>query len=85
MKAVARGQGLSPDDHPRPLRRVSRRPSEGEKRRFAELQKHRDSHATELGIDPTLIASRAVLSDLAYDWEKHAAELMNWQRDLLKP
>ena len=27
MKAIARGQGLAPDRHPRPLRRVSRRPS----------------------------------------------------------
>jgi ribonuclease D len=85
MSAIARGQGLSPDHHPGPLRRVCRRPSEGEKRRFAELQKYRDAHAARLGIDPTLIASRGTLSDLAHDWDKHAGELMNWQRDLLKP
>ena len=84
MKAVTRGQGLSPDHHPSPLRRVCRRPSEGEKRRFAELQKHRDAHAARLGIDPTLIASRGMISDLAHDWDKHVGELMNWQRDLLK-
>ncbi len=83
-KAVAHGLGLSPEGHPKPLRRVSRRPSEGERRRFMELQKHRDAHAATLGIDPTLIASRSVLSDLAYDWDKHVGELMNWQRDLLK-
>jgi ribonuclease D len=83
MKAIARGQGLSPDHHPRPLRRISRRPSEGERRRFAELQKHRDANAAALGIDPTLIASRGMLSDLAHDWDKHANELMNWQRELL--
>ena len=84
MYAIARGQGLSPDHHPNPLRRVCRRPSEGEKRRFADLQKHRDAHAARLGIDPTLIASRGMLSDLAHDWDKHAGELMSWQRDLLK-
>jgi ribonuclease D len=84
MKAIARGQGLAPDRHPRPLRRVSRRPSDGERRRFAELQKRRDSHAAALGVDPTLIASRGMLSDLAHDWDKHAGELMNWQRELLK-
>ena len=39
--------------------------------------------AAELGIDPTLIASRAVLSDLAHDWNKHEKELMKWQRDIL--
>jgi ribonuclease D len=83
MTAIARGQSLSPDHHPKPLRRICRRPSEGERRRFAELQKHRDAHAAKLGIDPTLIASRGVLSDLAHDWDQHAVELMNWQRDLL--
>jgi len=36
-----------------------------------------------LGIDPTLIASRAVLSDLARDWEESSTELMKWQRNLL--
>ena len=83
MKAIARGQGLSPEHHPRPLRRISRRPSDGERRRFADLQNRRDSHASALGIDPTLIASRGMLSDLAHDWDRHASELMNWQRDLL--
>jgi hypothetical protein len=24
-----------------------------------------------------------MLSDLAYDWDKHHADLMNWQRALL--
>jgi ribonuclease D len=83
VKAIARGQGLSPDYHPKPLRRISRRPSEGERRRFAELQKRRDANAAALGIDPTLIASRGMLSDLAHDWDKHAGELMSWQRELL--
>jgi ribonuclease D len=84
MQAIAHGLGLSPERHPKPLRRISRRPSEGERRRFMELQKHRDAHALALGIDPTLIASRGMLSDLAYDWDKHVGELMDWQRALLK-
>ena len=32
----------------------------------------------------TLIASRGMLSGLAHDWDKHAGELMQWQRELLK-
>ncbi len=36
------------------------------------------------GIDPTLIASRAMLSVLARDWDQHAPELMSWQRELLE-
>ncbi len=84
MKAVARGLGVSPENHPEILRSISRRPSEAERRRFLELQKRRDARAAELGIDPTLIASRSTLSDLARSWEKHGAELMRWQRELLE-
>jgi hypothetical protein len=63
---------------------MGRRPNEAEKRRFLELQKRRDVQAEALQIDPTLIASRAVLSDLAHDYEKHRGELMAWQRALLE-
>jgi ribonuclease D len=84
-KAIEQGLRLPADHHPKPLRFTSRHPSEGERRRFIELQKLRDARAAELGIDATLIASRATLSDLAYDWDKHQLDLMNWQRDLLKP
>ena len=84
MKAVTHGLSLAPDRHPKILRRITRRPSEGEKRRFVDLQKRRDARAAPLGIDPTLIASRGMLSDLAHDWDAHASELMTWQRDLLK-
>jgi ribonuclease D len=82
-KAVASGLALSADHHPRVLRNFSRRTTEGERRRFAELQKRRDAHAAKLGIDPTLIASRGMLSDLAHNWEKHHGELMSWQQVLL--
>jgi ribonuclease D len=82
-KAVASGLALSADRHPKILRNFSRRTTEGERRRFTELQKHRDAYAAKLGIDPTLIASRGVLSDLAHDWDKYQGELMNWQKALL--
>jgi ribonuclease D len=85
MKAIAKGLGLAPDDHPKILRSIGRRPSEAERRRYLELQKYRDAHATALSIDPTLIASRAMLSDLARDWDKFYPELMSWQKELLKP
>jgi ribonuclease D len=82
-KAIARGLGLAPEAHPRILRSISRRPSESERRRFMELQKRRDARAADLGIDPTLIASRATLSDLAHNWDQNSTELMAWQRELL--
>jgi ribonuclease D len=83
--AVERGQAVTPEHQPKPLRFLGRRPLEGEKKRYHELQQRRDTRAAELGIDPTIIASRSVLSDLAHNWEKHSPELMDWQRKLLQP
>jgi ribonuclease D len=51
---------------------------------FQKWEKPRDRHALELCLDPTLIASRSTLGDLARDWETNAISLMNWQRELLK-
>ena len=72
------------DSHPQILRNFTRRPSEPERRRYQVLEERRDAAAQHLGLDATLIASRAVLGDLARDWDKHAPELMNWQRQLLQ-
>ena len=69
---------------PEPIRQSFRRISDATKRKMAELQRKRDARATELGIDPTLIASRATMLDLAEDWSQHEGELMEWQRELLE-
>jgi len=82
-KAVAKGLGVAPDEHPKILKSVGRKPSETERRRFMELQKVRDANAAQLDIDPTLIASRSTMSDLAHDWERYEGELMGWQKKLL--
>ncbi len=84
-RAVERGLALTADQQPKILRSKGRRPSEAERRRYSELQQRRDLQAAELGLDPTLIASRAMLSDLAQNWEKNSRELMSWQRRLLEP
>ncbi len=52
--------------------------------RYRDLEKLRDRRAQELGIDATLIASRATLGNIARDWDRHAPELMNWQRERLQ-
>lgn len=75
---------LSADRHPEILRPKGHRPTEAELRRYHELERRRNTHAHKLGIDPTLIASRATLGELARDWDRHAPELMHWQRELLK-
>lgn len=61
----------------------SRRQTEAEKRRAREIEDHRNTVATGLAIDPTLIASRFMINRLAEDWDANSPELMNWQRQLL--
>jgi ribonuclease D len=84
LDAVAHGLEIPPERQPAFIKTSGRRPSEAERRRFLDLQKRRDAHAIELGIDPTVIASRGTLSDLAHNWDNHLPELMNWQRHLLE-
>src|SRR5437773_7537957 len=68
LDAVA--HGLADKHPPGPLRHRGKRLSESEKRRLHSLEDRRNHRATELGIDPTLIAPRALLIALAGDWEK---------------
>lgn len=83
-KAVEQGRAVSPEQLPHLPVRKSRRPTESEKRRCFQLERRRDQRARELDVDPTLIASRSVLWELARDWNKTAGELMSWQRELLE-
>jgi ribonuclease D len=81
--AISIAQTLPPQQHPHPLRSMPRRQTEEERKAFERLQKHRDKEAAELGIDATLISSRATLLLLAQDYEGHRKDLMHWQRELL--
>jgi len=83
LEAVGQGQKLTPDQWPRHPERRSSRPTEAEKRRCFQIERRRDQRAKELDIDPTLIASRSVLWELARGGEPAAAKLMQWQRELL--
>jgi len=83
VAAIRTGLAVSPDRQPEKIRHRYNRPGEAEMQRYRELEKRRDAHAHRLGIDPTLIASRSTLGDLARDWDQYAPELMSWQRDFL--
>ena len=83
-KAIKAAFIRSPDSFPQILRNRTRRPSEAERRKFHQIEERRDAAAHALEIDATLIASRSVMGELASDWDKHAPELMNWQRGLLQ-
>jgi ribonuclease D len=85
LEAIRVAQALPHEKYPEKIRHRSQRPTEAEFRRFREIEKRRDHHAHQLGIDPTLIAPKSVLGDLARDWDKYAPELMKWQRELLEP
>ena len=82
-RAVQAGLSVPPDQQPQPVRHSFERISDAVKRRVNELQQIRDARAAKLEIDPTLIASRATLLDLARDWNTHFPSLMNWQKELL--
>ena len=84
VEAVRAGQHVPPEKWPEKIRYRSQRPTEAEFKRFRDLEKIRDKHAAELHIDPTLIAPKSVLGDLARDWDQYAAELMQWQKRLLQ-
>lgn len=77
--------GLKSPDKPQRPRITHDRPTEPERQRFRDLEKHRDRHAAELHIDPTIIASRGTLLALARNGASPAeVNLMKWQRDLLQ-
>ena len=84
LEAVKAGLAVPAERYPEIIRQKFERPGEAERRRYTELAQRRDAHANKLEIDPTLIASKSTLGDLARDWDRHAPELMNWQREFLK-
>lgn len=84
LTAVQTGLAVPAGRQPEIIRQKFNRPTEAEHRRYLELARCRDAHAHKLGIDPTLIASKATLGELVRDWNRHESELMSWQRELLK-
>ncbi len=83
--AAACARALPAGGHPDYIQHTSTRLTDADKRQVERLKDRRDQHARELGIDPTLIASRATLILLAQDWPHYQTELMDWQRELLQP
>jgi ribonuclease D len=65
-----------PNDHGGP-----RRPINDEL--YKELRRRRDRKAEQLGIDPSLIASRSSLEKLARSSKRSPGDLLPWQRALL--
>ncbi|MSU42850.1 MAG: ribonuclease D [Pedosphaera sp.] len=82
MDAVARGLALPPTEHPHLLPSAPRlRLSGGQARDLTELQRKRDVIAGNLDIDPTLLASRAMMLEMVTG--DACTHLLPWQRELL--
>jgi ribonuclease D len=81
--AVAAALELPEPRWPRLRRSVGLRLTAAQRRTQLRLQGRRDAAAQRLGIDPSLIASRALLVRLAADQVDRQIELMAWQRELL--
>ncbi len=82
-EAVQRGLSLPEAECPPPRRHQPLRLTAAQKHFLEQLRRRRDRAAERLGLDPTLIASRGTLTRLAADWDRHATELLPWQRELL--
>lgn len=83
-EAIEKALTIPESEWPHPRRHRGQRLTMGQKQQLDRLRQQRDRAAERLGMDPTLIASRGTLVRLAADWEKASAELLPWQRELLK-
>ncbi len=81
--AISRALALPRSGWPIKRWQAGSSPSFTEQQRFEELKAIRDSVASEQGIDPTLIASKAMLSQLAQKGEESESGLLPWQAGLL--
>jgi ribonuclease D len=84
IAAVGKALATHPSQWPAINRSSGRRPTVAERHRLDELRRRRDQRAADLGIDPTLIASRATLASLALNWDASQGRLLKWQRSLLE-
>jgi ribonuclease D len=84
IEAVHRGQQAGPLPRITGPRRPWTRPSREVLHRLNQLEATRNARAHELGLAPSLIATRAALEALATDITVNIGVLLPWQRDLLK-
>jgi ribonuclease D len=83
FEAVEKARALPESEWPQIIRKPRPRPSKGEEERFRQFKTKRDAVATELKIDPSLIAPKSLLESLAANAEETAARMLPWQRSML--
>ena len=82
--AIEVGLHLPEDQWPKFTSKPRVRPTLEQQRLFNEFKACRDKAAEALSIDPTLIASKAVIESLAEDPQVGLENLLPWQRALLE-
>ncbi len=83
LDAANNALALPENEWPEVRRRVRTRPTATMDKRAADLRRNRDQAATQLGIDPSFVASRAALETIATDESRKEKLLVGWQRKLL--
>lgn len=83
-RALQHGLALAASEQPHIHHTEPYHPSAREKARFLELQQHRDKIATQLQLDPSLIAPKSLLQNLSREQpDPDGPTLMRWQKELL--
>ena len=82
-EAIRRGLALPEAALPEPKRHRSHRLTSVQRDRLEDLRRRRDAAAERLALDPSLIASKADLSQLAVDPRAGEGGVLPWQRQLL--
>jgi ribonuclease D len=90
VEAVRRGAACPEADRPEVRVEVRERLSPAVESRVARIKERRDAVALDLALDPTAIASRGVVEEMAKRWEAgddpwSVPELRVWQIGLLRP
>jgi ribonuclease D len=83
VAAVETGLQLPPDQRPERPRHDRPRPNQAVVERADALRAKRDRRAAELGLDPSYLASRSQLFELAETQDPARTSLMKWQAALL--
>ncbi|MEP6604408.1 MAG: hypothetical protein ABJB69_10720, partial [Spartobacteria bacterium] len=82
-QAAERGMRMEQSDWPVMRRRSGTRPTSQMVRRADELKQRRDRAATDLKIEPSVLAPRTALEAIASEDDRAATALVPWQRELL--
>ncbi|MEA3209978.1 MAG: ribonuclease [Chthoniobacter sp.] len=80
FQAAREAMALPEGEWPQVIRKPRPRPTREEEARFKDLKTRRDKIAAEWKLDPSLIAPKLMLENLAANDQETAAKMMPWQR-----